>query len=155
MQTSINRIVNLLIKGNPDYNVTNKLNNTTSLQGSQIIQQCSPVLQVLVLRCQLPPQLLRHLLILEVFGVELVVPVKQMVVGIILPKLFEEKPAPYTNLLERGHLLQLVNVTLFVVHVERVQVVASQAGILQPTLHRLPNTRAVHYRFSLLFLYGL
>jgi hypothetical protein len=54
---------------------------------------------------------------------QLVVAQVDLVVDVALPELFEEEPSPDPDLLEGGSLLELVDVALTVVDVERVQVV--------------------------------
>lgn len=57
-------------------------------------------------------------------GAELVVAVKQVVVRVVVSEFLEEEATPDLELLQRRHLLQLVNVAFFIVNVEGIQVVA-------------------------------
>ena len=57
-------------------------------------------------------------------GVEFVVAVEQVIIGVVVSKFLEEETAPDLELFHRRHLLQLVDIALFVIDVERVQIVA-------------------------------
>lgn len=61
----------------------------------------------------------------------MVVAMEEVVVWVLLLELFEEKAVPYFELLGRGRMLELVDITLFVIDVEGVEVVAGEVWVLK------------------------
>ncbi len=56
-------------------------------------------------------------------GVELIVTVENMIIGILLFEFFEEEPVPNSDLLGRRGVFELVDITFFVVYIEGIEVV--------------------------------
>lgn len=106
-------------------NNTSKIHSPTpiSFLALQPFQHRPPLRDLLVAAEQVPLHLLDLPPVAVLLHKQLVVTQVDLVVDVALPELLEEEPSPDPDLLEGGGLLELVDVALTVVDVERVQVV--------------------------------
>jgi hypothetical protein len=57
-----------------------------------------------------------------VLAINLLIPIEDMIIHILLFESLEEKPIPYPKALRRRELFQLIDVALFEINIKRVHV---------------------------------
>jgi hypothetical protein len=77
-----------------------------------------------------------------------------VVVGVLLAELLEEEAIPNFQVLRRRVLLQLVDIALFEVDVEGIEVVAGDFRIFEPFFDCCPDAAGFGEEFTLLLFYA-
>ena len=62
-------------------------------------------------------------LVSEVLSINLIVAVEDMIIEVLLFEFFEKEAIPNSDLLSRRRVLEFIDITLFVIYVERIKIV--------------------------------
>ncbi len=85
--------------------------------------------------------------------IDLLIPMKDVIVCIRLFKSFKKKPIPNFNGFRGWEMFELINVAFFEVHIKRVEVKMSSILIICPLLEAIPYRPALFHNLSLLLSY--